>query len=1835
MVTSNPRCPKNEVYYNCTGECIPRKCDELGFPLHCNKKCRPECVCKDNYVRNDRGVCIPIEKCPSCGGDRNAQQGCGNHCGRSCSDIGKPPRPCPLFCIYNGCDCRPGYYYDPNTKKCVKPKDCTRTCPVNEEYSTCINGGCVARNCSQLGKPVICVKIDPKYCIKGCVCIKGYLRDKNGICVPEKQCNTKKCGKHEHWDSCYYKCDGNQTCDDNDKKWNCPKKDKCLKGCRCDKGYCRDKKGNCVPKQEHPKPCGKHEHWDSCYYKCDGNQTCDDNDKKWNCPAKDKCLKGCRCDKGYCRDKKGNCVPKQEHPKKCGKHEHWDSCYYKCDGNQTCDDNDKKWNCPKKDKCLKGCRCDKGYCRDKKGNCVPKQEHPKKCGKHEHWDSCYYKCDGNQTCDDNDKKWNCPKKDKCLKGCRCDKGYCRDKKGNCVPKQEHPKKCGKHEHWDSCYYKCDGNQTCDDNDKKWNCPKKDKCLKGCRCDKGYCRDKKGNCVPKQEHPKKCGKHEHWDSCYYKCDGNQTCDDNDKKWNCPKKDKCLKGCRCDKGYCRDKKGNCVPKQEHPKKCGKHEHWDSCYYKCDGNQTCDENDKKWNCPKKDKCLKGCRCDKGYCRDKKGNCVPKQEHPKPCGKHEHWDSCYYKCDGNQTCDDNDKKWNCPAKDKCLKGCRCDKGYCRDKKGNCVPKQEHPKKCGKHEHWDSCYYKCDGNQTCDDNDKKWNCPKKDKCLKGCRCDKGYCRDKKGNCVPKQEHPKKCGKHEHWDSCYYKCDGNQTCDDNDKKWNCPKKDKCLKGCRCDKGYCRDKKGNCVPKQEHPKKCGKHEHWDSCYYKCDGNQTCDDNDKKWNCPKKDKCLKGCRCDKGYCRDKKGNCVPKQEHPKKCGKHEHWDSCYYKCDGNQTCDDNDKKWNCPKKDKCLKGCRCDKGYCRDKKGNCVPKQEHPKKCGKHEHWDSCYYKCDGNQTCDENDKKWNCPKKDKCLKGCRCDKGYCRDKKGNCVPKQEHPKKCGKHEHWDSCYYKCDGNQTCDDNDKKWNCPKKDKCLKGCRCDKGYCRDKKGNCVPKQEHPKKCGKHEHWDSCYYKCDGNQTCDDNDKKWNCPKKDKCLKGCRCDKGYCRDKKGNCVPKQEHPKKCGKHEHWDSCYYKCDGNQTCDDNDKKWNCPKKDKCLKGCRCDKGYCRDKKGNCVPKQEHPKKCGKHEHWDSCYYKCDGNQTCDDNDKKWNCPKKDKCLKGCRCDKGYCRDKKGNCVPKQEHPKKCGKHEHWDSCYYKCDGNQTCDDNDKKWNCPKKDKCLKGCRCDKGYCRDKKGNCVPKQEHPKKCGKHEHWDACYYKCDGNQTCDDNDKKWNCPKKDKCLKGCRCDKGYCRDKKGNCVPKQEHPKKCGKHEHWDSCYYKCDGNQTCDDNDKKWNCPKKDKCLKGCRCDKGYCRDKKGNCVPKQEHPKKCGKHEHWDSCYYKCDGNQTCDDNDKKWNCPKKDKCLKGCRCDKGYCRDKKGNCVPKQEHPKKCGKHEHWDSCYYKCDGNQTCDDNDKKWNCPAKDKCLKGCRCDKGYCRDKKGNCVPKQEHPKKCGKHEHWDSCYYKCDGNQTCDDNDKKWNCPAKDKCLKGCRCDKGYCRDKKGNCVPKQEHPKKCGKHEHWDSCYYKCDGNQTCDDNDKKWNCPKKDKCLKGCRCDKGYCRDKKGNCVPKQEHPKKCGKHEHWDSCYYKCDGNQTCDDNDKKWNCPKKDKCLKGCRCDKGYCRDKKGNCVPKQEHPKKCGKHEHWDSCYYKCDGNQTCDDNDKKWNCPAKDKCLKGCRCDKGYCRDKKGNCVPKQEHRKYRFWFLEKTHVAQQGCTVTIRYTGAAEVLKNI
>lgn len=65
-------------------------------------------------------------------------------------------------------------------------------CKENEVPTNCVGFGCGPRKCSELGGPILCIDPAPGACKKGCHCMKGYLRDANGTCIPEKDCGPSK-----------------------------------------------------------------------------------------------------------------------------------------------------------------------------------------------------------------------------------------------------------------------------------------------------------------------------------------------------------------------------------------------------------------------------------------------------------------------------------------------------------------------------------------------------------------------------------------------------------------------------------------------------------------------------------------------------------------------------------------------------------------------------------------------------------------------------------------------------------------------------------------------------------------------------------------------------------------------------------------------------------------------------------------------------------------------------------------------------------------------------------------------------------------------------------------------------------------------------------------------------------------------------------------------------------------------------------------------------------------------------------------------------------------------------------------------------------------------------------------------------------------------------------------------------------------------------------------------------------------------------------------------------------------------------------------------------------
>ncbi|KAL4708388.1 hypothetical protein ACJJTC_019624, partial [Scirpophaga incertulas] len=307
-----PTCEQRDEWFVKCPEAVPypTTCSEVGFPLNrpSEDNCpgKPGCVCRGGYVRNSEGNCTSLSECPSCGGDPNAEQGCGTNCGKLCSDLGKPkPNVCP-GCSDNGCDCKDGYYYNESVRKCVRPEQCHQ-CGPNERYVDCVSNQCIPLSCTDLGFPVPCPYV-PQQCTTGpgCICINGYLRNNKGVCVPDKQCPS--CAGDPNAESgCGFRC--GKHCS---KNFIRPKQCTCERnGCSCKKGFIYDdniqkcvRPGKCTPQ------CKENEIYATCPDTVCYPKDCSQLGFPVPCPVFKKCPSkpACVCQGGYIRNDQGECV---------------------------------------------------------------------------------------------------------------------------------------------------------------------------------------------------------------------------------------------------------------------------------------------------------------------------------------------------------------------------------------------------------------------------------------------------------------------------------------------------------------------------------------------------------------------------------------------------------------------------------------------------------------------------------------------------------------------------------------------------------------------------------------------------------------------------------------------------------------------------------------------------------------------------------------------------------------------------------------------------------------------------------------------------------------------------------------------------------------------------------------------------------------------------------------------------------------------------------------------------------------------------------------------------------------------------------------------------------------------------------------------------------------------------------------------------------------------------------------------------------------------------------------------------------------------------------------
>lgn len=271
---------------------------------------------------------------------------CYNECTENtCVNARSPPKRCPHVCKPNRCVCKQGLYRN-ECGECVEKDKCKKVCEPKPAL-LCTGENEMMVGCFDESKARVCPQKSCAYsnygfqghsqpknlCILNkCECMAGYLRNKCGKCVPERECNKKCSVKCE--DPCsgpnevrvkYYRESEARTC----KNYLMPPKYKDRKErvqyniCDCREGHRRDGCGRCVPKAQ-------------CYSQvpCKCTNPCADPNEEWQF-GNDCLIRTCKnlfelplklcintgyysCDcsgtKDLWRNEDGECVPRDKCP---------------------------------------------------------------------------------------------------------------------------------------------------------------------------------------------------------------------------------------------------------------------------------------------------------------------------------------------------------------------------------------------------------------------------------------------------------------------------------------------------------------------------------------------------------------------------------------------------------------------------------------------------------------------------------------------------------------------------------------------------------------------------------------------------------------------------------------------------------------------------------------------------------------------------------------------------------------------------------------------------------------------------------------------------------------------------------------------------------------------------------------------------------------------------------------------------------------------------------------------------------------------------------------------------------------------------------------------------------------------------------------------------------------------------------------------------------------------------------------------------------------------------------------------------------------------------------
>ncbi|KAJ8724344.1 hypothetical protein PYW08_015818 [Mythimna loreyi] len=378
---STPVCGINEIARDCRRICPPQTCLSKYALFRCvaDLPCEPGCDCIPNYLRDERGICIPSEKCSS-------PCQIPEECKRTCAE------PNPPNCVYNppeenidGCDCKDGYILSEIGGKCIpidqcppevacngdpnaSPKRCPKPCP-----STCESPNQLP--CKRMCEPI------------ACECKSGFLLSNNtetARCILPDMCpGGNPCGKTGRFVDCKVDCPYDYCpVDDSRGLVFCdPPAEHCLSGCICTLNHKRKSRDDpkCIVSSKCPPVnCTRpNEKWSSCPSACLAENCEDVNSQPTVCNTLVlNCEPKCICKKNHFRNSSGICIRAKDCPPPgCGGDPN--AVYSVCPGAcpLTCTNPDPQI-CT--EQCLEpGCVCRVGFVlNEDTGKCVERENCP-------------------------------------------------------------------------------------------------------------------------------------------------------------------------------------------------------------------------------------------------------------------------------------------------------------------------------------------------------------------------------------------------------------------------------------------------------------------------------------------------------------------------------------------------------------------------------------------------------------------------------------------------------------------------------------------------------------------------------------------------------------------------------------------------------------------------------------------------------------------------------------------------------------------------------------------------------------------------------------------------------------------------------------------------------------------------------------------------------------------------------------------------------------------------------------------------------------------------------------------------------------------------------------------------------------------------------------------------------------------------------------------------------------------------------------------------------------------------------------------------------------------